>query len=195
MRNGITIYCIRHGQTDWNAESRYQGQADIPLNDTGRTQATRNGKALAALMPAIADADFVASPLSRTCETMRLARAAMGLAPDEFSLDDRLREVHYGHWEGQLLADLPTTDPEGLSARLADPFNWRPEGGESYSDLMDRLVDWLQTVERDTVMATHGGISRTLRGHCLGVDMNGILQMEVPQDRVLVIRSGQMRWI
>jgi len=195
VRNDVTIYCIRHGQTDWNAESRYQGQADVPLNALGRSQAHRNGVALRHFLPEIAEADFVASPLSRACETMSIAREALNLSRDDFRLDSRLREVHYGHWEGKLLADLPSIDPAGLRARLADPYNWRPDGGESYSDLMDRVVEWVSTIERDTVVATHGGISRTLRGHFLGLDMNGILELEVPQDRVLVIRPGEMEWV
>ena len=73
------IYLIRHGQTDWNAEGRLQGQADTGLNDTGRAQATRNGEFLAGLVADPAAFDFVASPLSRTRETMERVRAAMGL--------------------------------------------------------------------------------------------------------------------
>ena len=115
-----TIYFIRHGETDWNAQRRYQGQADIPLNDTGRAQARRNGEALRAFLPRIGQADFIASPLQRTLETMRIVRGALGLAMDDFTIDPRLIELNYGHWEGQLASDLPHTDPDGLSARAAD---------------------------------------------------------------------------
>ena len=93
MRDDVTIYCIRHGETDWNAQSRYQGQADIPLNDKGRRQARRNGKALREFMPQLETASFVASPLIRTRETMELVRSELGLDPLGYSLDDRLREV------------------------------------------------------------------------------------------------------
>ena len=195
MLDHVTIYCIRHGETDWNAESRYQGQANIPLNARGRAQAKRNGEALRALLPGIADADFTASPLDRACETMRIVRRTLGLPENDFRRDARLREVHYGHWEGKLLTELPQLDPVGVADRLADPFKWRPEGGESYADLMERVVEWLDTVERDTVIAAHGGVSRALRGYLLGVDMAGVLRIPVPQDRVLVIRNGEMHWL
>lgn len=197
MAGDVTIYCIRHGQTDWNAIQRYQGQADIPLNDFGRSQASRNGRVLRAHLSdaEIANAFFVASPLDRTRETMRLVRTEMGLPPEDFETDPRLREVHYGHWEGKLLDDLPTFDPAGLRNRLADPFNWRPEGGESYADLMDRVVEWVATLDRTTITASHGGVSRALRGHLLGMDMSNILELEVPQDRILKISRAGMEWL
>ena len=79
---GVTLYFIRHGETDWNAVQRYQGQTDIPLNDKGRAQAARNGRTLISrLGPAAATLDYVASPLSRASETMAIVRREMGLAP------------------------------------------------------------------------------------------------------------------
>src|ERR1700730_17081630 len=89
---------IRHGETDWNAEGRLQGQRDIPLNDTGRAQARRNGTAIKAAMPEAVGFDFVASPLSRSRETMEIVRTAMGLAPESYATDDRLKELTVGAW-------------------------------------------------------------------------------------------------
>lgn len=193
---GVTLYFVRHGETDWNATRRYQGQADIPLNDHGRTQARRNGEALRALLPAIARVDFVASPLGRTLETMRILRSALGLPAAEFRTDARLVELHYGHWQGQLLSDLPRVDPQGVAGRLADPFGWRPEGGENYADLARRIEDWLATVTRDSVVVSHGGVSRALRWLLVdSVDASNIQSLPVPQDRVLVITAGATHWI
>ena len=81
LKPGITLYLIRHGETDWNKAQRYQGQRDIPLNDTGRAQAARNGAVLRRYLPDIETYDFVSSPLSRAIETMELLRGAMGLDP------------------------------------------------------------------------------------------------------------------
>ncbi|MBL8565330.1 MAG: histidine phosphatase family protein [Hyphomicrobiaceae bacterium] len=195
MPAGVTIYFVRHGETDWNATRRYQGQADIPLNDKGREQAARNGFALRALLPAVAGFDFVASPLGRTIETMRILRGALGMAADGFATDERLIELNYGHWQGQLLADLPHLDPAGVAGRAADPFNWRPRGGENYADLAGRLSGWLSTVERDCVVVSHGGVSRALRWLLVGVDEAEIQSLPVPQDRVLVIRGEAAEWL
>ena len=195
MRADVTIYFIRHGETDWNAQSRYQGQADVPMNETGRAQARRNGEALRALVPDIADCSFVASPLLRARETMEIVRDAMGLEPGAYALDERLKEIHYGHWQGIFAKDLPDIDAPGVKARSRDAFRWRPHGGESYEDLMVRSVDWLGEVTGDMVVAAHGGVSRVLRGHLYGLDAAAVPELPVPQDRILVLRRDGMEWL
>ena len=195
MRADITIYFIRHGETDWNAQSRYQGQANVPMNETGRAQARRNGKALRALLPAIGGFRYVASPLLRARETMEIVRSAMALEPRDYALDERLMEIHYGHWQGIFAKDLPGIDAPGIEARSRDTFRWRPKGGESYEDLMARSVDWLSDVTSATVVAGHGGVSRVLRGHLYGLDAASVPELPVPQDRILVLRRDGMEWI
>ena len=195
MRPSPTIYLIRHGETDWNRDRRYQGQRDIPLNETGRAQAKRNGEALRALLPEISNAYFVASPLGRARETMEIVRRALGLSPERYAIDDRIKELNYGHWEGMLQDDLPMIDPHGLAVRSIDPFRWRPDRGESYADLLVRVVEWFTAIERDSVVVAHGGVSRCLRAHVLGLDPAIIPDLESPQDRVLVLTRGQMSWL
>ena len=192
MRPGITVYFVRHGQTDWNAAARYQGQRDIPLNDTGRGQAKRNGEMLARALPDAARLDYVASPLWRARETMQIMRRAIGLPEIDYRTDDLLKEVHYGHWEGRLASDLAIQDPEGVAVRQKDPFRWRPTDGESYADLMVRSDAWLAGVTRDTVVASHGGVSRTVRGRVLGLPEHEMMRLDVPQDRILVLRAGSV---
>ena len=195
MKPGVTLYFVRHGETDWNAAARYQGQVDIPLNDKGRGQALRNGLTLKANVPNAAALDYISSPLGRTRETMDILRDALGLPRDGVRYDDRLREMNYGHWEGQLAADLPKTDPEGVAERARDWWHWRPIGGESYEDLTLRIKAWVDTVKRDTVVASHGGVSRALRGTVVPVPREDVPRLPVPQDRVLVLRRGFMDWL
>ena len=195
MRPGVTLYFIRHGETDWNAQSRYQGQVDIPLNDVGRAQAKRNGEALGRALSDPASFDFITSPLSRTRETMAIVRAALGLSMADVRVDARLREMHYGHWEGQLAADLPQTDPDGMAERARDWWHWRPTGGESYEDLTHRIEDWVSGITRDSIVTSHGGVSRALRGAVVPVPREDVPRLSVPQDRVLVLRRGYMDWL
>lgn len=195
MQPGVTVYIVRHGETDWNRDRRYQGQRDIPLNAVGRAQALRNGEAMRVLMPGLADADFVASPLGRARETMEILRGALGLLPGSYRVDERLKELSYGTWEGRLQADLPSLDPQGWGTRALDPYRWRPQGGESYADLMLRAVAWLDGVKRDTVVAAHGGVMRTLQAHVCGLDPERVPVLAAPQDKVLVLRDSAMHWI
>ena len=120
MRLAHPLYVIRHGETDWNREKRFQGQTDIPLNDLGRTQARTNGETLSRLGVGFDAHVFISSPLSRAAETMRIARAAMGLPAGNFTFDDRLKEVSYGDWESHTLAELKAALRVGNIALAAD---------------------------------------------------------------------------
>ena len=195
LKPGITLYFVRHGETDWNRAQRYQGRRDIPLNATGRSQAQRNGRTLAEMLgPGAGALDFVASPLARATETMEIIRQELSLPAPEYRTDERLREIHYGHWEGELWSELPRTDPEGYAARQADPWNWQPAGGESYRTLSDRVAAWLAETRRDTVAVAHGGVSRVLRVLVLQLAGAEIARLEVPQDKVLLVQAGSIRW-
>jgi len=186
----VTIYFLRHGQTDWNAEGRFQGQRDVPLNDTGRAQAMRNGTALARVLAEPAAFDFVASPLSRASETMEIVRGALALDPAAYRTDPRLREIHVGAHEGWLTRDVSTQ-------RTGDPWHFRHpgEGGESYAMLSARVLDWLGGVKRDTVIVAHGGVMRCLRRHVEGLGTGDVFTMPVPQDKVMAIRDGAIGWL
>jgi broad specificity phosphatase PhoE len=194
LEHGLTLYVVRHGETDWNAAGRLQGQTDIPLNDNGRAQAAQNGMRLAHAKIDPAAVDFIASPLSRAYETMTLLRQAMGLPREGFKTDVRLKELSYGRCEGSTWQQLPPIDANGV-ARHRDPYNWLPDGGESYADAMRRTAGWLSSITRDAVVVTHGGITRTLRGLVAGVAIEKVPTLKVPQDRVLVLRSGTMSWL
>lgn len=192
MQPGTTLYFIRHGQTGWNKARRIQGQYDSDLNDTGREQAARNGRTLGALAEAgldLAALDFVASPLKRTSETMQIVRHNAGLPRDGYRTDDRLKELHFGTWQHEYWPEIPAVDPEGHALRTADPYNWRPDGGESYADLMARCSAWFDAIERDTVCVSHGGVSRVLRGHVAPeLDRAEVTELPVPQDKILIFR-------
>jgi broad specificity phosphatase PhoE len=197
LKSGVTLYFLRHGQTDWNRLKRLQGQIDIPLNDTGRAQAAGNGRRLRSKLGELLDGlAFVSSPLMRTRETMEIAREAAGLPRQGYDLDPLLKEVNYGHWEGAYLDQLKREDPEGFEQRRTDKFHWRPVGGESYAELQARVDTWLTTVERDSVVVSHGGVSRVLRGLVnAGLLSDEVPNLEVPQDKVMVVKADGFSWL
>jgi len=129
LAGGVQLYFVRHGETDWNLAQRYQGRQDVPLNRTGRAQAARNGRALAqALGRRAATLDYVASPLMRARETMEIVREELGLGRGAYRLDDRLAEINYGHWEGQLWRSCRARIPKDLRRAKPTPGIGSPTG-------------------------------------------------------------------
>jgi glucosyl-3-phosphoglycerate phosphatase len=148
----------RHGQTVWNAERRFQGQSDIPLNETGQAQAERAARLLAALRPEL----IVSSDLSRAAGTAAALARLTGL---EVTLDKDLRERHGGGWEGLNDAEIRARYP-------AEHASWNPPDGEPSAVVADRVAGALQRIadrlaedDRDgasrlAVVASHGAALR-----------------------------------
>lgn len=196
----MLIYMIRHGQTDWNAEGRLQGQQDVPLNALGRSQATRNGERLAAELGDEAENyDYVSSPLGRTRETMERVRAAMGLDPAAYRTETRLMELSFGDWQGSTLAELRRQAPERVEARRREKWDFIPPGeaAESYEILSWRVGAWLTSVDRPTVCVSHGGVVRSVFRLIGKWSRDAACNMNVPQDRILKIdRDGEtVAWL
>jgi probable phosphoglycerate mutase len=191
------IFFLRHGQTAWNAERRIQGHLDTPLNDKGRRQAARNGRALAGIIADTGAFDYVSSPLIRASETMEIVRREIGLDPKGYRTDPRLREYHLGDWQGHLFADIERDFPELIAERDRDPWNfcYPGEGGESFASFSERVLAWLAEIERDTVVTAHGGVMRCLRRHFLRLDDRATFRLDAPQDRVLRIEGNALSWV
>lgn len=197
----LTIYVIRHGETDYNRDGRLQGSLDIPLNEVGRRQASANGKALAALPGFSAKTpeayDWVASPLIRARQTMELARTAMGLDPARYRTDPLLIELSYGDWEGFTLAQVDAATPGIVETRAEDKWQFLPpgKGAESYEMMACRIDKFLASVKRPTVCVAHGGTIRALFNRIGGVSDENAAVLEIPQDRILKIEGGKIGWI
>jgi probable phosphoglycerate mutase len=192
-----TIYYIRHGETAWNVEGRLQGALDVPLNDLGRRQATKSGNILAELLARDgrdkSSLSFVASPLGRARSTMELVRSILKLPPDEYSLDNRLREIGYGVWEGSTLAEMQAADPELFAKRQTAKWTMAPEGGETYAMVQLRMRDWYDSLLLDTVAVAHGGTARALMV-ALGIETpHTAAELVIEQGAVYVFRDGGLQ--
>ena len=153
---GRTWYLVRHGETEWNAASRMQGQLDSRLTPRGREHATGAARLLARL-----GVDSVmASPLGRVRETIAIMMAELSLTA---VFDDRLKEWSAGAWSGELYADIGDKWPAEWAAWEADRYNARSPGGENFVDLVDRARAFLADVpvgpsDNDTII-------RIVEGH------------------------------
>jgi probable phosphoglycerate mutase len=191
------IYYIRHGETSWNALGRLQGVQDIPLNDLGRKQAAAAGNILLDLFARDgrdpSQLDFVASPLIRARATMELVRGELKLPTAGYALDDRLREIGYGKWEGSTLPEMQVADPELYAKRQTEKWTVSPPGGESYVEVQARMQDWYTSLRSDTVAVAHGGTARALMV-ALGIETPlSAADLTIEQGAVYVFRDGGLQ--
>jgi broad specificity phosphatase PhoE len=108
-------------------------------------------------------------------------------------MDDRLREIDFGTWSGLTIAEVKERDAEGYARQRADYWNVAPGGGECVRDLMGRAISWLESVTQDTIAVSHGGISRCLRAHIMKLTPEEQVQLDVPQDKVMLIETSNPR--
>jgi alpha-ribazole phosphatase len=157
----MKLLLIRHGQTDWNLAQRFQGQSDIPLNETGRKQANALAQRLSAK-----HFDFVySSDLQRATETANIIRRS-GFQPDAFP-DTRLREVHFGDWEGLTYDEIKEKHPDSLAAWEKDIYKNAPPNGETLEQLAIRVQSMLDELcakhnDQTVLIVAHGGVLQTL---------------------------------
>jgi 2,3-bisphosphoglycerate-dependent phosphoglycerate mutase len=152
-----TLVLVRHGETDWNRDNRFQGHADPPLNETGRAQA----RALATELRREVFAALYTSPLQRAAETAAIIGYELGL---EARPDVALKEVDVGSWSGLTRAEVEQRHPTGFARWLEYGHGW--DDGETYDELGARVVTGLARIaERhhggDVLAITHGGPIRS----------------------------------
>ena len=189
------IYLVRHGETDWNLEGRLQGGRDIPLNDLGRVQAEEAAGRLRKLMLPLDDFDFIASPMSRAVETMEILRNTLGMNPAYFERDERLREITFGTWEGLTWREVVKRDPDRADARKRDKWGYVPPEGESYSMLAERIRPAIETLRRQSVIVSHGGVARAVLALMGAADRHEATTMDIWQGRILRVEAGKFDWI
>ena len=179
------ICLIRHGETEWNAERRIQGQIDIGLNETGRRQAVAAGRWLQT-------AGIVAlysSDLKRAWVTAQAIGEALGLTPEAVP---QMRERRYGIFEGLTYAEAQTRYPDGYAAFEGRNAAYDFENGESLRDMYARVSGKLQELA-----AAHGGqnIAVVLHGGVLDI-INRFVRgnpLEAPRD--FLIPNAGLNWI
>ncbi len=183
------LYFVRHGETDWNAEGRYQGTKDIPLNERGRGQAALNGELLRRLLAragrAATDFTWYVSPLIRTRETMNLIRAKLDEPLPDVTIDPRLIEVSFGIHEGHLHTELAQGAMAMAGERDASFWYFRPPAGESYDDVAKRVIDFGTSLTGPSVIVSHGGVLRVLRHLIEGFPHERAVNWFPPQDSVV----------
>jgi broad specificity phosphatase PhoE len=189
------LILIRHGETDWNRAGRLQGGQDIPLNELGRRQAAEAAERLRKLVPRFAGLDFIGSPMQRARETMDILRATLELAPGGYRVDDRLRELTFGSWEGFTWRDVRKAEREQAQLRERDKWSFVPPGGESYAMLAERVRPVLEELTQETAIVSHGGVARAVLALVGAQSPQKAAMVEIWQGKILVVEGSRADWV
>lgn len=177
----MKLLLTRHGQTDWNIAGRYQGQSDIPLNQTGQSQAEQLAKRLSTeTIHAI-----YASDLSRAVDT---ASRILSMQQQAAALqrDVRWRELSFGDWEGMNYKEMSAYSPDVFAKWMLDPQHISTPNGETLDHLAERVhaafVELKNNHKDETVLVvSHSGALQVLLALTLGVDLNRYWQFRISQ--------------
>ncbi len=168
---GIKIFLIRHGQTLWNKEGRYQGDEDIDLTPEGIRQA----KLAAGYLSEVSLSNIYSSSLKRAIDTAAFINDGRKM---KVIVRDNLKEANFGEWEGIRYDRIGEKFPGDYTRWLRDPYNNSPTGGESFKVVQERAVKEIDSIVRENedncniAVVTHGGIIASLLVYWLKIPVS-----------------------
>jgi len=185
----MRLIVVRHGESEWNRIGRYQGQADAPLSELGINQA----EALATRLKRESFDVIFSSPLQRATRT---AEAIARYHPDvPFVREPALMEIHHGDWQGLYSADVQAQYAHGLREWRQHPTRSQFPNGESFSNILKRVLDFKQRLlqehtDRTVLVSTHDVVVKILVADALGMNMDRINGIWVTNASISVIEYG-----
>jgi broad specificity phosphatase PhoE len=186
------IYLVRHGQTEFNAIGRWQGQVDSPLTELGKMQAKRIGRSLRDLINSN-DVAIFSSPLGRALSTASTIADEIGFSGRVIP-DSRLMEVGMGSWDGLTDYEIEMEWPGAREGLGRHEWFFHSPDGETYGSMEGRLALALNDVSSHNaatkIIVSHGVAGRIIRKLFAGLDKDAALSLEVPQDAIFLLEDG-----
>ena len=185
----MRLIIVRHGESEWNRIHRYQGQLDAPLSELGLRQA----EALAARLKGEKLDYIYTSPLQRAARTAEAIAMYHPGAP--FTPSDALLEIHHGEWQGKFAEEVIAQYGEGLAEWRAHPTRSQMPGGESFSNILKRTLDFQEQIcaehkDQTVLISTHDVVVKILVADALGMNMDRINRIWVTNASISVIEYG-----
>jgi len=178
------LYLMRHGDSRQDDVRRYIGQTDLPLNEKGIEQA----KYWQQKLSSVCFCRIYCSDLIRSLETAQIIVHNSGIS---LSVLPELREIHLGTWDGLSIMKVRQRFPGEYERRGENLSDYRPPGGESFSDLRRRIVPVLERivseVEGNILIVGHAGANRTILCHALGMPLANLFRLEQPYGSLSII--------
>ncbi|RLA46664.1 MAG: hypothetical protein DRR06_04555 [Gammaproteobacteria bacterium] len=161
-----TLHLIRHGETDWNAEGRIQGQMESVLSELGKQQAQE-------LQVKLQSLDFDQVFCSSSTRARQTAELALSHIDQPFTYLDSLKEIYLARWEGQLYKDIEVSDPQASHAFRQEPHTFDVSGAETFANLQRRALDAIvqiidQCRGKEVVIVSHGAWIKSVLCHYEG---------------------------
>ncbi len=178
------ITLVRHCQTNYNSEKRYQGWTDIKLNQKGRREAEKLGNAFKGSLPE----KIYSSSLSRARETTQILR---GENEADFAREEDLRELNFGRWEGKTWEEIKKQNPRAEKEFDADIRNFHPPGGESILSMKKRVLDFWENIKgkkKDTLLVSHTGPIKLILLNVLKASLEGFWNIHIDPGSISVIK-------
>jgi probable phosphoglycerate mutase len=184
---------VRHGETVANLEQRYHGRGDSPLTERGIAQAQAIGRRLSTLIER-SSLEIVSSPQPRAHRTAEIIRECFEETAPPIRLDERLREVSIGGWEGLSQREIIALAPGTFDGDGRHEWCFRAPDGETYEAFEARISEWLfETIDHPAlVVVTHGILARVLRGLYAGMPRSVALSLPIAQDRVYRLEDNSI---
>lgn len=183
----MSIYLVRHGETDWNREGIYQGQVDTTLNQKGKCEAERLGVAL----KDIKFSRIYSSDLLRARETAEIINKYLNI-PIFYRAE--LREMNFGRWTGISIFDMEKVDPELFRKWQDNPWDVSPPGGETFKELTERvikIIDEIFSIHRDEniLVVSHAGPIKAIILYLLGANSKAYWNIRISHNTIVLLEK------
>lgn len=179
-----TIYLIRHGETVFNTQGRYQGELDSPLTLDGIEQVRNISKLLKVVIDKPNEWEIISSPLGRAMQSTEIICDILGFDLNKITTDSRLIEVSVGSWAGLTTKEIQSSWPKLIED--TDNYNWyfNSPNGESYESVVHRVSEWFESIrdKKKVIAISHGLTGRIIRGVYLNLHKDHTLKLEVSQN-------------
>ncbi len=185
----MRLIIVRHGESEWNRIHRYQGQLDAPLSDLGLRQARALGERLRGEQLD----QIYTSPLQRAARTAEAIAENHPSVP--FAYADALLEIHHGEWQGKFAEEIRTEYAAGLEEWRQHPTRSQMPGGESFSNILKRTLDFKEQLvaehkDQTVLVSSHDVVVKILVADALGMNMDRINRIWVTNASISVIEYG-----
>ena len=190
------MYLIRHGETEFNVEGKFQGQSNSPLTENGKDQIYQVARMLKMeLGDDIHNWEIISSPLGRAMDSTKILCETLAYDLTKVQTDERLAEVSVGDWAGLYIEDIKAQWPRLLEG--TNHYNWyfNSLGGERYADVEGRVKAFLESVKdkEKLIVVAHGVTSRIIRGLYQNLDKDEALSLEVAHETFFKLVDGDVK--